>query len=138
MHLLCVELLHHHKVMKIIVICYHTYESFATLKIVSSVFKIKNYNIQLFIMHVSSYFSFFELITIVYNKISLISLALLTKHIFNFVIWCIDLYAKICISTVVFQNESIDKDCFQSFKSFSYFQHHCKEQMHHFLLHILN
>jgi len=82
----CVELLHYHKVTKIIVIYYHTYESLATLKIVSSVFKIKNYNVQFFIMHVSLYFSFFELITIVYNEISLISLTLLIKHIFNFMI----------------------------------------------------
>ncbi len=130
MHLLCVELLHHHKVMKIIVIYYHTYELLATLKIMLSVLKIKNYSIQLFIMHVSSYFSFFELITIVCNEMSLISLALLTKHVFNFVIWCIDLYTKICISIVVFQNESIDKDCFQSFKSFFCFQCHCEEQTH--------
>jgi len=72
--------------MKIIVICYHTYESLAILKIVLSVLKIKNYSIQLFIMHVSLYFSFFELITIVCNEMSLISLALLTKHIFNFMI----------------------------------------------------
>ena len=86
MHLLYVELLHHHKVMKIIVIYYHTYESLAILKIVSSVFKIKNYSIQLFIMHVSLYFSFFELITIVCNEMSSISLTFLTKHIFNFAI----------------------------------------------------
>jgi len=134
LHLSCIEFLHHHKVTKIIVICYHTYESLATLKIMLSVFKIKNYSIQLFIMHISSYFNFFELITIVCNWISLISLAFLTKHVFNFVIWHIDLHVKICISIVVFQNESIDKDCFQSFKSFSCFQHHCKEWMHHSLL----
>ena len=67
-------------------ICYHTYESLATLKIVSSVLKIENYSIQLFVVHVSSYFSFFELITIVHNKMSLISLALLTKHVFDFAI----------------------------------------------------
>ncbi len=134
MHLLCVELLHHHKVTKIIVIYYHTYESLATLKIMLSVFKIENYSIQLFIMHVSLYFSFFELITIVHNEMSLISLTLLTKHVFDFAIWCIDLHAKICISIIVFQNESIDKDCFQSFKSFSYFWCYCKEWMHYFLL----
>ncbi len=134
MHLSCIELLHHHKVTKIIVICYHIYESLAILKIVSSVFKIKNYSIQLFVMHVSSYFSFFELITIVYNEMSLISVTLLTKHIFNFVIWCIDLHAKICISIIVFQNESINKNCFQSFKNFSCFWHHCKEWIHCFLL----
>jgi len=86
MHLLYIELLHHHKVMKIIVICYHTYESLATLKIVLSILKIKNYNVQLFVMHVSSYFSFFELITIICNEMSLISLTLLTKHVFNFAI----------------------------------------------------
>ncbi len=86
MHLSCVELLHHHKVTKIIVICYHTYESLVTLKIILSVLKIKNYSIQLFIMHVSLYFSFFKLITIVCNEISLINLALLTKHIFDFMI----------------------------------------------------
>ena len=67
-------------------ICYHTYESFATLKIVLSVLKIENYSIQLFVVHVSSYFSFFELITIVCNEMSLISLALLTKHVFDFAI----------------------------------------------------
>ena len=83
--------------MKNIVICYHTYELLAILKIVSSVLKIKNYSIQLFIMHVSSYFSFFELITIICNEMSIISLTLLIKHVFNFVIWCIDLHAKICI-----------------------------------------
>ena len=127
MHLLYVELLHHHKVKKIIVICYYTYESLVILKIVSSVLKIKNYSIQLFIMHVSSYFSFLELVTIVYNEILLIDLAFLTKHVFNFVIKCIDLHVKICISIVVFQNKSIDKDCFQSFKSLSYFHCHCKE-----------
>ena len=138
MHLSCIELLCHHKVMKIIVICYHTYESLVTLKIMSSVLKIKNYSIQLFVMHVSSYFSFFELITIVYNEISLISLVLLTKHVFDFVIWCINLYVKICISIVVFQNESINKDCFQSFKSFFCFRRHCKERMHYFLLRILD
>ena len=134
MHLLCIELLHHHKVMKIIVICYHTYESLAILKIILSILKIKNYNIQFFIIYILLYFSFFELITIVCNDMSLISLALLTKHIFNFAIWCIDLHAKICISIIVFQNESIDKNCFQSFKSFSCFQCHCKEWMHCSLL----
>jgi len=138
MHLLCIELLHHHKVTKIIMIYYHTYELLAILKIVSSVFKIKNYSILLFIMHVSSYFSFFELIIIVYNEMLLISLALLTKHIFDFMIECISLHAKICISIIVFQNESIDKNCFQSFKSFSCFQHHCKKQIHYFLLCILD
>ncbi len=138
MHLLCIELLHHHKVTKIIMIYYHTYELLATLKIVSSVFKIKNYSILLFVMHVSSYFNFFELIIIVYNEMSLISLTLLTKYIFDFAIECINLHAKICISIVVFQNENIDKDCFQSFKSFSYFQHHCKKQTHHSLLCILD
>ena len=138
MHLLYVELLCHHKVTKIIVICYHTYESLAILKIVSSILKIKIYSIQLFVMHVSLYFNFFELITIVCNEMSLISLILLTKHIFSFVIWCINLHVKICISIVVFQNESINKDCFQSFKSFSCFQCHCKEQMHHSLLCILD
>ena len=127
MHLSYVELLHHHKVTKIIVICYHIYESLAILKIMLSVLKIKNYSIQLFIIHVLLYFSFFELITIVCNEMLLISLALLTKYLFNFVIECIDLHAKICISIIMFQNENIDKDCFQSFKSFSYFQHHCKE-----------
>jgi len=81
-----IKLLHHHKVMKIIVIYYHTYESLATLKIVLSVLKIENYSIQLFVMHVSLYFSFFEHITIICNEMSLISLTLLTKHIFNFVI----------------------------------------------------
>ena len=60
--------------MKIIIIYYHTYESLVTLKIVLLILKIKNYNIQLFIMHVSSYFNFFELITIIYNEMSLINL----------------------------------------------------------------
>ncbi len=83
-------------------IYYHTYESLATLKIVSSVLKIENYSIQLFIMHVSSYFSFFEFITIVCNEMSLISLVLLTKHVFNFMIECINLHAKICISIIIF------------------------------------
>jgi len=86
MHLSCIELLYHHKVTKIIVIYYHTYESLTTLKIISLVLKIKNYNIQFFVMHVSSYFNFFELIIIIYNEMSLISLAFLNKHIFNFVI----------------------------------------------------
>jgi len=86
MHLLYIELLHHHKVTKIIVICYHTYELLVTLKIVLSVLKIENYSVQLFVMRVLLYFSFFELITIVCNEMSLISLALLTKHVFNFVI----------------------------------------------------
>jgi len=83
-------------------IYYHTYELLATLKIVSSVLKIENYSIQLFIMHVSSYFSFFEFITIVCNEMSLISLVLLTKHVFNFMIECINLHAKICISIIIF------------------------------------
>ncbi len=113
--------------MKIIVICYYTYESLATLKIVSSVLKIKNYSVQLLIIYISSYFSSFELVTIVCNEMSLINLALLTKHVFNFVIECINLHAMICISIVVFQNESIDKDYFQSFKSFSCFYYHCKK-----------
>ena len=127
MHLSCVELLHHHKVMKIIVIYYHIYESLTTLKIVSLVFKIKNYNVQLFVMHVSLYFNFFELIIIIYNKMSLFSFILLIKHVFNFMIECINLHAKICISIVVFQNESIDKNYFQSFKSFFCFRCHYEE-----------
>ncbi len=89
MHLSYVELFHHHKVTKIIMICYHTYESLATLKIVLSVFKIENYSIQLFVMHISLYFSFFELVIIVCNEMSLISLVtlvFLTKHVFDFVI----------------------------------------------------
>ena len=68
-----IKLLHYYKVTKIIIIYYHTYESLVTLKIVLSVLKIKNYSIQLFIMHVSLYFSFFELVTVVYNEMSLIS-----------------------------------------------------------------
>ncbi len=138
MHLLCIELLHHHKVMKIIVICYHIYESLATLKIVLLVLKIKNYSIQLLIVHYSSYFSFFELVTIVCNEISLIDHVLLTKHIFDFAIKCIDLHAKICISIIMFQNESTDKDCFQLFKSLYCFHCYCKEWIHHFFLRTLN
>ena len=127
MHLLCIKLLHHHKVIKIIIICYHTYESLAILKIVSSVLKIKNYSIQFLVICISLYFSFLELVTIIYNKMSLINLALLTKHVFNFVIECIDFHAKICILIVVFQNKSTDKDCFQSFKSLSCFHCHYEE-----------
>jgi len=72
--------------MKIIMIYYYIYESLATLKIVLSVLKIKNYSVQLFVMHVSLYFSFFELIIIIYNEMSLISFVFLIKHVFNFVI----------------------------------------------------
>ncbi len=67
-------------------ICYHTYESLATLKVVPPVLKIEDYSIQLFVVRVSSYFSSFELITIVRNEMSLTSLALLAKHIFGLVI----------------------------------------------------
>ena len=64
-------------------ICYHTYGSLATLKVVPPVLKTEDYSVQLFVVRVPSYFSSFELITIVRNEMSLTSLALLAKHAFG-------------------------------------------------------
>ena len=73
-------------------ICNYANEMFIILQIMSSIFKFQNYRIQFFVMRVSSLFYFFEFIIHERNKILLIIIIFLIKHIFDVAIKHIDLY----------------------------------------------
>ena len=64
------------------------------LQIMLSVFKSQNYRIQLFIMRVLLLFYFFKLIIYKYNKMSLIIVAFLIKHVFDVAIKRIDFHLQ--------------------------------------------
>ena len=70
----------------------HANEMLAILQIMSSVFKFQNYRIQFFVMCVSLLFCFFKFIIYKRNKMSLIIVDSLIKHVFDVVIKRIDLH----------------------------------------------
>ena len=70
-HLTCVKFFRDYKITKICIIWDHVYKMFIILQIISSIFKIKHDNIQLFIVRVLTFFRFFKLIIKIRNKMSL-------------------------------------------------------------------
>ena len=64
-------------------ICNHANKMLAILQIISSVFKFQNYRIQFFVMRVSLFFRFFELIIYKRNEMLLIIVVSLIKHVFD-------------------------------------------------------
>ena len=94
-----------HKISKIVVIKNNANEMFVILQIVFSIFEIKHYRIQFFVMRISIYFCFFEFIIEKRNKMSLIIFVFLIKHIIYFAIKCINFYAKFRFSIIMRKNK---------------------------------
>ena len=64
------------------------------LQIMSSIFKFQNYRIQFFVMRISSFFYFLEFVIHERNKMLLIIIIFLIKHVFDVVIKRIDLHLQ--------------------------------------------
>ena len=65
-----------------------------TLQIMSSIFEFQNYRIQFFVMHIPSLFCFFKFVTHERNKMLLIIIASLIKHVSDITIKRIDLHLQ--------------------------------------------
>ena len=72
----------------------HANEMFVILQIMSLIFKFQNYRIQFFVMRISSFFYFLEFVIHKRNKILLIIVVFLIKHVFGVAIKRIDFHLQ--------------------------------------------
>ena len=72
----------------------HANEVFIILQIMLSIFKFQNYRIQFFVMRISSFFCFFKFVIHKRNKMLLIIIIFLIKHVFGVAIKRIDFHLQ--------------------------------------------
>ena len=96
----------------------HTNDMLAILQIMFSILEIEHYDIQFLVMNVSTFFRFFELITKVRNKMSLIIAIFLIEHFISSAIKKIDFHANFKLSIEMHKNKRICKNTFEFIKCF--------------------
>ena len=79
----------------------HANETLVILQIMSLIFKFQNYRIQFFFMRILSLFCFFKLVIYKRNKMLLIIVVFLIKHVFDVAIKHIDFHLQRNTSIVI-------------------------------------